>query len=234
MADLFPIGLMSAPAVNTGAMDGINYSMLEPNNGTTSKAIYSNLVTTFENQTRLTRKKAQPYLTMSYTYENIFAREFNQIDHFADYVEEGLNSFFVVDWSKGQTPTVNTTGGATWVTEIDNTRLYSAIANQKAYYVFYWNSASWKFGTISSISANTSITVDVDSDNYGGLSDAAGAVVTGSGGVIVYPVYEVYMVPGSISNFKSTAFVPHIDMNTTSDGGWMRSGTMSFVSKYKI
>ena len=224
---IFPIGTVSNGS-SSGTIDGISYSMFEPNVTCHSNKVHTILVTQFENQSLLTRKKALPFLTITYEYADIFNREYRQIEHFVDDVEDALSSFFVVDFSKGLTPSSITLSSGDWVVAIDNTRLYSSTANQKANRAFIWDGINWKEGQIASVSTNTSITVDIDANNYGALS-LADAQTNG----MVYPLYEVYLTQNALQNFKSTKFI-HADINNSEDGGYMKTGKITFVTKYKV
>ena len=226
MAYLFPIGTIAA-ASNSGTLESVSYSMFEPNANVVSAPIYNILVSRFEDQTPLTRKKKDPYLTITYTYKNIFAREFRQIKHFIDVMDDALTSFYVADFSEGQTPT-SVTGAADWTVAIDNTRLYSTVVNNKANRALLWNGVGWKEGQVVTVTANTSIVVDADTNNYGAL-----AVAEANTNSVVYPVYTAYLVPESLSNFKPSIFVPRT-MSTSGDGGFLYSGDLTFISKYKV
>lgn len=226
--DLFPIGSLSANS-DTGTIDSITYSFFEPNNGCISNRVYNTLVTQFYDQTMLARKKALPHLTLQYTYDNIWDREFRQIEHFIDEMEDALNPFWVIDLSKGSTPTSVTDSGGDWVVAITNTQLYSTTANMKAHRAFVYNGVSWKEGPVTSINTNTNITIDVDTSDYGNL-----ALATANLDSIVYPMYEVYVPPNILQNFRLGPFIDEDRGSTSVDGGFMRSGTVSFISKYKV
>lgn len=224
--DIYPIGTVSA-ASNLGTLDSISYKMFEPNAGCDSNVVYTNLITRFEQQSILTRKKAEPYISISYDYENILAKEYNQIDHFIYKKGESLTSFYVVDWSRGFTPSNIASAGGYWVVSIDNTRLFSSIANRKANNVFIWNGAgSFKEGTVATIVANTSISVNVTGSQFGAL-----ARVTASQDAMVYPMYTVYANQNTMVNFKKTFF---FDSDIAEDNGWMKSGNITFMGKYKV
>ena len=226
--NIFPIGAAQA-ANSQGSMNSVTtWPFFEPNLRCSSNKIYTVLTSRFENQTLQSRKKAEPYLMINYEYENIFAREFHQIETFIDLVEEGLNSFYVVDFSRGQTPTGVTDSSGDWVVAIDFTNYYSTTANQKATRAFLTDGINWKEGPVDSMSANTSITVDVDGSNYGSL-----LLATANTSAVVFPLYEVYLVPNSMSDFKAGTFVGG-KMTLTKDGGFIRSGSISFTTKYKV
>jgi hypothetical protein len=225
---LFPVGTLSGGA-GTGAIDSINYSFFEPNKKVNSSTTHTTLITQFQNMVMLTRKKAQPYLNIVYEYSSIFHSEFSQIEHFIMSVDDAVTTFYVVDLSKGEVPTAMNTDSS-WVASIPNTRLYTATTNLKSNYVFFYNGNIWKLGTISSVSANTSVTCNVDTNNFGTLTDAQALVITGNSRVFIYPVYECYFVANNLDSFKVVQYWTNKD----SDRGQMRDGTVAFVSKYKV
>jgi len=223
--DIFPIGTIS-PGSNNGTIDSVSYSFFEPNAGCESQIIKNILVTSFEQQTRLTRKKSEPYLTVVYTYESIFHREYKQIEHFIYSVaDDALNPFYVVDFSQGVTPSSIADSSGDWVVSIDDTRLFSTIENMKADRAFLWNGTGWKEGRVTGLSTNTSITVDVINGNLSLASAQTNA--------IAYPLYSMYAVKNVINQFKKTDYVQET-INTSNDGGFMRSGNIAFVSRYKV
>lgn len=226
--DIFPLGTLSGGSAS-GTITSVSYTFFEPNVRAYSRPVFTSLVTRFQNQTILSRKKADPYLLINYEYKDIFLREYKQIEHFIDYKEDAVNSFYVIDLSKGETPTAINTS-STWTASIPNTRLYSLVQNQKANYVFFYNSIDWKIGTITGLTANTSIVCNVDTNNFGTLSDTDGAVVTGIRATMIYPVYECYVIPNSLNSFKTTNYWASTDSNR----GHMYSGTISFCTKYKV
>lgn len=225
--NIFPIGLI-ASASDSGTIDGISYNYFEPNAGCDSNYQFDVLSSMFQNKIMLTRKKSEKVLSIEYRYVNIFDREFRQIEHFLDEVDESLTSFFVVDFSKGQTPSSITNSSGNWVVAIDNTRLFSAITNQKAARAFIKYGNSWKEGPVELVSTNTYITVDVDTSNYGNLS-----LTNANLYATLYPMYEVYAMQNSSQNLKTTVLLPE-SISIAQPGGWMRSGNVTFVSKYKV
>lgn len=226
--ELFPVGLLSA-ASGTGMIDAVLYPFFEPNKGVSSNPVYTELQTKFGNQTVLTRKTAEPFLTIKYDYSNIFASEYRQIEHFIASKDDAVISFYVVDLNQGEVPTAINTS-STWIPSIANTRLYDTIINQKANYIFFNNGISWKIGTVTTVTENTSVTTDVDTNNFGTLSDTDGAIIAGDQRVHIYPMYTCYLTPGSLQNFKQSGYWSNDD----SDRGPVYSGSISFVSKYKI
>ena len=225
---LFPIGTVVA-ATNFGTIDSINYKIFEPNNGCRSFKVHTTLTTLFQSQVRLTRKKAAPYLTLTYMYDNIFDREFKQIEHFVDDVDDALTAFHIIDLSRGQSPSYIASSAGTWTIGLDNTRFYSATANFKSNKGIIWDGhGNWKIGDVSAIKLNASVNFDISTNNYGALTDT-NASIEG----LLYPLYEVYLNAGAMSDFKSTNYVES-KLNTSKDGGLLRSGTITFLSKYKV
>lgn len=220
--DLFPIGTISGGS-NSGTVDGVSYSLFEPNNGATSQIVYTNLYTRYSDQTLLTRQKALPILTLKYDYSDILSREFNQIEHFVNNKTGGLTSFYTVDWSQIIVPT--SIDGSYDIT-LSNTRLFSSTSYYKSNWVFFWNGADWKLGSVSSVTTNTSITTNVTAD-YGELS----AADVQKSGVVIYPVYQVYFADNPIQDFNKSKFFNHED---DQDYGYMFSGSITFMSKYKV
>jgi hypothetical protein len=226
--DLFPTGTMASGSDN-GTIDFVSYSFFEPNVKALSSPTFTSLVSRFQNQTILARKKADPYLTLTYEYNNIYLSEYQQIEHFIDSKEDAVNSFYVVDLSKGILPTAIDTS-STWTASIPNTRLYDTVQNQKANYMFFYNGRTWKLGTVSTVNANVSVVCNVDSNNYGAMTDAEGAIITDPEMTMVYPVYQCFANPGGINSFKTTVYWSNED----SERGFMYSGNLSFITKYKV
>lgn len=223
---IFPIGTVSAGS-SSGTINGVTYTFFEPNKRCKSNPTYNNLVTKFQNQTMLVAKKAEPFLSITYEYDNIFSREYRQIEHFINDNGEGLTSCYMVDFSKAIVPSAVASIGD-WYISLDNTKDFSATANMKGSRAFITNGISWKEGQITSITLNASIVVDVDTYGYGSLSSTD----AGSKGY-VFPMYEVYINQGSIGTFEPTVFVQET-INNSSDGGWMYTGNVSANSRYRI
>jgi len=179
----------------------------------------------------LTRKKSLPYITISYEYEDILDREYKQIDHFIYSVDDALTSFHVVDLSKGQDPSAVASVTDKWRITLDNTRLYSSVANEKANKIFVYNGVKWKIGDISHVTTNATLAVDLSSYHRGSLTYSE---TSAEPSVLVYPVYEVYASPNTLSSFKTTQYWQENDLTLTGNGGYMRSGIVSFISKYRV
>lgn len=222
--DIFPMGTVTS-ATSCGTIDGRSYDMFEPNNGAKSNKVYTNLVTTMYDQTMLTRKKALPYITITYEYSDIWAKEYRQISHFVDSKEDNLNPFYVVDFSNQVGYDSIASSNGKWIIDTDETRHFSAIANQKSPNAFIWDGNKFRVGDVSSITTNASLSVDVSTNNYGSLSYSSAF----SGGYL-YPIYECYFNQNSLKDFDKGVF---IDVST-SERGFVRSGTIGFTSKYKV
>ena len=225
--NIFPIGTIAA-ATSAGTIDGVNYNMFEPNSKARSFEKHTILVSPFQMQINLSRKKADPYLIIEYEYNNIFSREYRQIEHFVYKMEDALTSFYVVDWSKGITPSSVVNSSGDWLVSITNTRLFSTVTNQKANRALLWDGLNWKEGPVVTVTANTSIAVDVDTSNYGGL-----ILATANTYGMVYPLYECHFSPDALSSFTTGAYIPE-SANLSGDGGFVWTGSTSFSSKYKV
>ena len=221
---VFPMGTVAA-GVNYGTIDGVQCPFFEPNSKAFSHPIHYSLQTLFQNQSILTRKIAEPSLSITYEYTNIYFHEFLQIKECVADVEEAVDTIYVVDLSAGTLPD----SMPSWVPHIGWTGLYSSVANMKANYMFLNNSTQWKIGVVNSIVTNTSIQLTV-TDNYGDMTEAQAAVVTGNARTHIYPMYECYIVPNSLQNFSVTGYWSNKD----SMRGPMWSGSISFTSKYRI
>jgi hypothetical protein len=223
---LYPIGDVSA-TYSRGIIDGISYSYFEPNSGCNSYKLYDNLITTYEQQTIQTRKKSLPNIMINYKYNNIFDKEYIQIEHFIDKVEGGLDSFYVVDLSKGSNPSAITPTSTTWTCNITNTLPYSATTNQKANYGFFWNGNKFKIGSVTTVTVNTSVVFTI-STPYGDLSST-----NAKNDGLVYPVYNCYHNGNDISNFEIAGYA-NDKLNDPDTAGFLRSGEVSFNSKYHV
>jgi len=223
---LFPIGTV-ASQVSTGLVEGVSYNMWEPNARCHSNEIHTILTTSFQDQTMLTRKKAAPHLVINYEYDNIFDKEYRQIEHFVYTKDDGLTSFYTVDWSKAQNPSVVASITNKWRVTVDNTRLYSEVTNYKANKILLWNGSKWKLGDITKVNTNATIALDM-TYHRGSLKYSE------TGAALMYPVYEVFFSQNALSGFKTTEYVDDENISTTGSGGYMRSGVLTFLSKYKV
>lgn len=223
---IFPIG-DAAGASSQGTINGISYSLFEPNANCQSNPLFAILQTKYQDQTMITRKRAAPFLTMVYNYNNIFTREYRQIAHFIQSVDESLTSFYVVDFSGGMTPSAVASVGNKWVYTVDDTHFYSATPFFKANRAVAWNGQNWKEGPIQGVTLNATFSVDVFTNNFGAmtLADAANGMV--------YPMYEVFAVANLLGNFKPGPYWEE-DITTGQPGGYMYSGNANFVSRYKV
>lgn len=222
--DIFPLGTVST-ATSCGTIDGRSYSMFEPNDGAKNKKVYTNMYTQMYDQTRLTRQQAFPYMTFSYSYRDIWAREFRQISHFVDSKNDGLTSFYTVDFSELITIDSIASVNGNWVISTEETRHFSEIDNYKSSEAFIWDGSKFRVGDVSSITTNTSISVDVSTNNYGSLSFSNAE----SNGCL-YPIYQTFFSDNAIGEFEKGVFI----YEDTPNKGFTRSGTIGFISKYKV
>lgn len=223
---IFPIGNVAA-ASNQGTLNSVSYSMFEPNDSCKSHSVHDILQTQFKDQTVMTRKKSAPILQMTYSYTDIFTREFRQVERAIDDIDESLTALYAVDFSRGMSPSAVASAGAKWTVSVDDTFFYSATAGYRANRALLWNGKAWKEGSITGLTLNASITVDIQSNNFGALplADAPNGMV--------YPLYEMYIGQGTIQNFKPGAYWEE-DVTTGEPGGYMYTGEVNFISKYKV
>lgn len=227
MADLFSCGTIANGSSN-GTIDSRSYAFVEPNMGCQTTTSYNNLITTFEQKTILTRKKSESFLTIIYSYENILTREYRIIEHFIDSIaEDGLNPFYVVSFDRGCTPTSIALSGSNWVVTMADTRYYS-LYNRKASSAFLTDGVKWRAGTIAAISDNTSITVNLTTGPFGSL-----ALSDAQLNANIYPIYECYLSPNQLQGWEKTRYIDE-KVNSSYDGGFMYSGQLTFISKYKV
>ena len=221
---LFPIGTVSTTE-SVGTINHITYKLWEPNDGCFSKKIYHNLVSQFDEAILTTRQKAEPTLSINYIYSNIFHKEYKQIEHFVSNRKSQLNPFFAVDWSSGYTPTTVASVAGDWQVVIDSTLDYSATINMKANYLLLWNGNKFRIGNVTNINSATRLTISKD---YGNLS-----LTDSQNNANAYPIYEVYFTQDPLQNFTQSDYIGG-NLSKTDFGGYMRSGTVAFISKYKV
>lgn len=223
---IFPIGNAIA-ASNQGALNGVSYSMFEPNLSCKSTSNHNILQTKFQDQTRVTRKKSAPVLQITYNYDSIFTKEFRQIERSIMDVDDSLTPIFIVDFSRGLSPSTIASAANKWSVNIDDTYFYSATAGFRANRALLWNGRAWKEGAITGLTLNASITVDIRSNNFGALP------LGDAGEGMVYPLYETYMAGGSLQSFEPGEYWQE-DITTGEPGGYMYTGNINFVSRYKV
>lgn len=230
--DLFPIGAVSTSA-STGTIDGLTYSMFEPNDGCKSEAMFSNLTTQYDNTIRQTRQKAGNVLSTKYSYMGIYTKEYRQIEAFIETLSSGnLNSFYAIAWDRIITPSQIVVADPDWTISLYDTRYFSTINHYKAYDVFVWNGTNFRIGQVTTITAGTSIVIDVSQD-LGGLSLADATYDNTPGTYAVYPIYEMYTNSAPLANLKSDSFIP-ATVDSVGYGGYTYSGDMGFNSKYTV
>ena len=223
---IYPIGTVAA-ASNQGTVDSLSYSMFEPNESCQSWPVHNILQTKYQDQSLVSRKKSSPYQQVVYNYDNIFTREFRQIERISMDIDESLNPIFVPDFSRGISPSNVATGAAKWTISVDDTYFYSATPGYKSNRALVWNGRAWKEGAVTAVTLNTSIVVDIQSNRYGALTlaDAPQGMV--------YPLYECYMAAGSLQSFKPGAYWQE-DITTGEPGGYLFSGNINFTTRYKV
>lgn len=212
---------------NQGIINGISFKFFEPNVNCQSQVIHSILQTKYQDQTLLTRKKAAPYLQIVYNYDTIFTREFRQLERFMRDVDESLTPFYAVDLSRGTTPSNVASAASKWTVSIDDTYFYSATPGYKANRAFFWNGIGWKEGAVTGVTLNASITVDIQSNNFGALP--LGDAPNG----LVYPMYEVYAAAQTLQNFRPGEYWEE-DISVNEPGGYTYSGNVNFITRYKL
>ena len=223
---IFPIGDVAGGS-NQGTVNSLSYSLFEPNESCQSSPVFSILQTKYQDQTMITRKRAAPILTVTYNYNNIFTREYRQIEHFIQSVDESLTSFYIVDWSSGMSPSAVASIGNKWVYTVDDTHFYSATPLFKSNRAIAWNGQSWKEGVVQGVTLNATFSVDVFANKFGAmpLADAASGMV--------YPLYEVFAAANLLGNFNPGPYWEE-DVTTGKPGGYMYTGNANFITRYKI
>jgi hypothetical protein len=134
-----------------------------------------------------------------------------------------LNDFYVVDLSKGETPSSITTG---WVISINRTGVYSTTSNYKSNYAFVWDGNKFKCGQVSNVTTFSSITIDQD---YGDLT-----ATLATKNAMVYPVYECYFTENPMPTFTPGQFVPDTVASVEYGGYLWSNDSVTFVSKWKV
>lgn len=214
--DLFPIGVVNTIDGNCyGTMYGKNYTFFEPNKGVNGSYIRNLQSLTMQDKLIDMYKRNDPFRQIEYSYSDIFEYEFTPIEKFTRYVEGGLDSFYVVDLSCGE----YVAGAITTSITLDNTQYYSTITSSGASFVFAWNGVEFLIGSVASYN-ETGIT----------LTQTHG--VTSILKSTVYPIYEVWAQPGTLDSFKTTG--AYDDEKGTPQYGWLREGTVSFITKYPV
>lgn len=209
--NLFPIG-----AVSDSDSTGTFGTFFEPNSKVNSSYIHNVQTLTLQNITINTYKKQEPFRKITYEYKDIFDFEYEKIKKFSDLVEGGLNSFFVVDLGLGTYIGTVSAGSLT----VPYSSCYSTLSSVGAYYSFAWNGVDFMIGAVDS-SSTGHITI---SHQYGETSVSKATI---------YPIYEVYVAQGDFDNFSTTVFYKSMGTSTVNtDHGWMRDGTLNFISKY--
>lgn len=216
---IFPCGI-----VTTDPAGGTFGYLFEPNDGANRQVVHTTLVSKTDSNFQVTRKKALAYHVFSYKYNNIWAREWLQIDRFFKSVDGKLTSFYLVDFSHMQpcsmsgTTTRTITKGGTIATL--RTSDFTTTTGDGGNYACVWNpnSSAFIIGIVSSIAADTNITFPA--------ATAIGALAATTTGIIVAPVYECYFAEDQLQ-FEPGEFNPSSD----SEGGFLYTGSIGFLQK---
>ena len=221
---LFPCGTINS-SDSTGTLNHVTYRMFEPNENSSSKKVFYNLLSSYETQILSTRQKAEPSLSIIYTYKDIFNKEFQQIKHFVSHRSAELNSFYTTDWENGFTPSTVASVAGNWQVVGDSTLDYSATSNMKSNYIMLWDGNKFRVGDVTVINSATRLTMNPSYGNLS-LSDA-------QSDANAYPIYEVRFSENPLKNFEPSVFIGGT-LSNTEFAGYMHSGTVSFISKYKV
>ena len=221
---LFPCGTINI-SDSTGTLNHITYNMFEPNENSSSKKIFYNLISPYETQILTTRQKAEPALAINYSYKDIFNKEYQQIKHFVSHRDAELSSFYTIDWDTGFTPTTVASVAGDWQIVGDSTLNYSATSNMKSNYLILWDGNRFRVGDVTAINSATRLTI---SPTYGNLS-----LSTSQTDANAYPIYEARFSENPLKNFEPTEYIGG-DLSNSDFAGYMHSGTVSFISKYKV
>lgn len=213
---LFPVGELNAATTDSvGYIDSVSYSFFEPNNGASCINVFNVDSLKMKDMAISTYQLAKPMKKFTFSYENIFHREYSQLDAFTYAVGGNLTSFHLANLSMGELYTGTVT--VTSTVSILAGRLYSTILNNKANYVLAYNGTSFMVGTITAYSASS-----ISFTRAFGANSVENPMLS--------PIYEVYMGEDTMNNFQTAAF----NADTGTDGGWIWSGSISFISKYTV
>jgi len=216
---LYPIGILTATDTSQGKWTsggtGVN-DLFEPNMGCTSQISDNVLVSQFENHAIQTRKRIPNFRNLKYSYEDIWSREYEQIERFFELRDGRAERFHVIDFSQNEKCTAMSITNSNVSASISDTHRFSTTSGRTGYYACAWKptQASLVVGKMVSISADKQITFTA---SWGDLS------VYG-GNIYVYPVIECYF-GGDLNNFKQGEFNPE----DGDDRGYMYSGDVSFI-----
>lgn len=217
---LFPTGTVTTTSVGSFG------SLWEPNTSADRKVIHTTLVSKTDSNFQVTRKKATAYHVFTYKYDGIWAREFLQLERFFKNRDGKLSSFYLVDFSHMQQCSMSGTDTRTIIKggslSTLSTAHFTTTAGDGGNYACVWNptSATFKIGVVASISADTNITID----NTAGTT--VGDLASTTSGIVVAPCYEVFFTDDQLQ-FEPGEFNPNAD----SDGGFVSSGSISFLQK---
>ena len=216
--ELFPIGTL-----NSSNSTGTYGSFAEPNKNCSHNVVHTSLVAQMESNVLVTRKKAERSHIFTYSYENIWAREFLQIEKFFNAMYGRVTSFYLADLSRMQRSSLSLGGGNYTVTfggslTSFETSYYTTTEGEGGQYVFVWDAAGFKFrlGKIATINTSVSV-VFPDATDYVDLA-------AGTTPIVACPVYRVCFGQDQL-NAEPGEFNPSDD----ADGGFMYSLDISFT-----
>lgn len=220
---LFPIGYLTASTESKGAWTvdstATNY-FFEPNMGGYIQSNDTTLTSQMENHSIVTTKKIPIFYTLTYSYENIWEKEYKKLTRFYNLTDGRANRFYVIDVSRHDKASAysHAAGSARVTANISDTHRYNTAAGKSGYWAAAWkpSNASLLIGKMVSISEDTSITFTA---SYGDLKTNSGV-----GDIYIYPIIDV-MFGNDLSGFTKGEFVPTDD----SYRGYLMSGDVSFV-----
>ena len=220
---LFPIGYLTASTESRGAWavdtTATNY-FFEPNMGCQSNQNDTTLTSEMENHSLVTRQKIPIFRNVAYSYEDIWAKEFEVIDRFYTLTDGRAGRFYVIDLSQQEKATTyqHAAAAAQVTANIPDTHRFNTTAGKAGYWAAAWKpvNASILVGKMVSKSTDTSITFTA---SYGDLKTNSGL-----GDIYIYPVLNV-LFGDTIANFESGEFVPTDDDTR----GYMKSGNVTFL-----
>ena len=211
---LFPIGELQTDS-SQGVLDSDQFSFFEPNSKVLSHKIFAVDSVKLRDQTLRTTKRAEPFLTLVYEYDNIFNREFTPIDMFMTLVGGPLEPFFTPDLTRGEK--IKETVTFPYQFKSTLRRLYTPTVARGANYALVWNGTELALAHVDAVG-----TTHVLLSRLFGAGSLTHAVI--------YPVYEVFLSDDSASTWEPQSFVD----TETLDRGYTWSGKMSFTTRWPV
>lgn len=214
---LFPIGELQTDS-SQGVIGSERFTFFEPNASVSSHKIFNVDALKRRDQTLRTSKKAEPFITFSYTYDNIFNREFTPIDMFMSLVGGPLLSFFAPDLTKGER--IKDPVAFPYQFKTTLRRLYTAVVAHGANYALIWGGPGTGDLAVAQV---TSVET-----GYVLLSRLFG--VANISNAIIYPLYEVFLTEDSPGTWEPGDYLEE----STTEHGFLWSGKMSFSTRYPV